>query len=182
LTFHGVYILLELCCKLLNFNNINQTDAQKNHMPAVDIDQLIPHRDRMKLIGSILEISNDLAVTSAIVSDTWPLCSGASVSSIALIEVAAQTAGVLSCWKKGENRSAFIAGMLTGIKSADFFIDEVPLHAELTTTATTMYGLEDYEAMEVTVMLGQQCLCKVQLQILGLRSKEIQDSGFKIQD
>ena len=140
-------------------------------MMAENIEQLIPHRDRMKLIGSILEISADSAVTSAIVSAAWPLCSGASVSPIVLIEVAAQTAGVLSSWKKGENRAAYIAGILTGIKSADFFVDEVPLHAELITTAASMYSLEDYEAMEATVMLGPQRLCTVQLQILGVRAK-----------
>ena len=141
-------------------------------MQDIAIDDLIPHRGRMKLIGSIVQVSNDIAVTSAVVGDTWPLCDGASVSPIALIEVAAQTAGVLSCWKKGESRSAFIAGMLTGIKSAEFFVDQVPLHAELITTATAMYSLEDYEAIEATVMLGEQCLCKVQLQIFGLRAKE----------
>ncbi len=145
-------------------------------MQDIAIDDLIPHRGRMKLIASIVQVSNDIAVTSAVVADTWPLCDGVSVSPIALIEVAAQTAGVLSCWKKGESRSAFIAGMLTGIKSAEFFVDKVPLHAELITTATTMYSLEDYEAIEATVMLGEQCLCKVQLQIFGLRSKDIQDS------
>ncbi len=138
-------------------------------MQDIAIDDLIPHRGRMKLIASIVEVNNDSAVTSAVVADTWPLCDGASVSPIVLIEVAAQTAGVLSCWKKGESRSAFIAGMLTGIKSAEFFVDLVPLHAELTTTATTMYSLEDYEAIEATVMLGEQCLCKVQLQIFGVR-------------
>jgi len=138
-------------------------------MAAVEIEELIPHRGRMKLIASILEISTDIAVTSASVSDAWPLCTGKSVSPIVLIEVAAQTAGVLSCWKKGDNRSAFTAGVLTGIKSAEFFVDAVPLHAELTTTATTMYSLEDYEAIEATVMMGQQRLCKVQLQIFGLR-------------
>ena len=145
-------------------------------MQDIAIDDLIPHRGRMKLIASIVQVSNDIAVTSAVVADTWPLCDGVSVSPIALIEVAAQTAGVLSCWKKGESRSAFIAGMLTGIKSAEFFVDKVPLHAELITTATTMYSLEDYEAIEATVVLGEQCLCKVQLQIFGLRSKDIQDS------
>jgi predicted hotdog family 3-hydroxylacyl-ACP dehydratase len=133
------------------------------------IDDLIPHRGRMKLIASIVQVSNDTAVTSAVVADTWPLCAGGSVSPVALIEVAAQTAGVLSSWKKAANRSAFIAGMLTGIKSAEFFVDQVPLHAELITTATTMYSLEDYEAIEATVMLGEQCLCKVQLQIFGVR-------------
>ena len=141
-------------------------------MHDIAIDDLIPHRGRMKLIGAIVEVSNDIAVTSAVVADTWPLCDGGSVNQIALIEVAAQTAGVLSCWKKGESRSAFIAGMLTGIKSAEFFVDKVPLHAEVITTATTMYSLEDYEAIEATVMLGEQCLCKVQLQIFGLRGNK----------
>ncbi len=45
--------------------------------------------------------------------------------------------------------------MLTGIKSAEFFVDQVPLHAELITTATIMYSLDDYEAIEATVMLGR---------------------------
>lgn len=142
-------------------------------MPDIAIDDLIPHRGRMQLIGSIVQASNDSAVTSSVVADTWPLCDGGYVNAISLIEVAAQTAGVLSCWKKGESRSSFIAGMLTGIKSAEFFIDKVPLQAELTTTATTMYSLGDYEAIEATVMQGNQCLCNVHLQIFGLRSKEI---------
>jgi predicted hotdog family 3-hydroxylacyl-ACP dehydratase len=140
-------------------------------MPDIAIDDLIPHRGRMKLIGSIVQVSNDAAITSTVVAETWPLCDGGAVSPISLIEVAAQTAGVLSSWKKGESRSAFIAGMLTGIKSAQFFVDQVPLHAELTTTATTMYSLEDYEAIEATVVMGEKCLCKVQLQIFGLRAK-----------
>ena len=146
-------------------------DAQKKDTFAADIEQLIPHRGRMKLIGAIERISSDNAVTLALVSETWPLCSGTSVNPIVLIEVAAQTAGVLSCWKKGENISAFAAGVLTGIKCADFFVDEVPVHAELTTTATIMYSLDDYEAMEVTVMMGGTRLCKVQLQIFGLRAE-----------
>jgi len=87
-----------------------------------------------------------------------------------LVELAAQTAGVLSCWKKGENRSAFVAGMLTGIKKAEFYVAEVPVNAELITTATALYGFDDYEAMEATVMMGPQCLCKVQLQIFGQRA------------
>jgi predicted hotdog family 3-hydroxylacyl-ACP dehydratase len=49
------------------------------------IDDLIPHRGRMKLIASIVQVSNEIAVTSAVVADTWPLCSGGSVSPIALI-------------------------------------------------------------------------------------------------
>jgi predicted hotdog family 3-hydroxylacyl-ACP dehydratase len=146
-------------------------DVQKNHMAVASVEQMIPHRGRMKLIESIVSISKDIAVTSAAVSGTWPLCSGESVSPIVLIEVVAQTAAALSLWKKGESRSAITAGMLTGIKSAEFFVDEVPLKAVLTTTATIMYCLDDYEAIEGTVMMGEICLCKVQLQVFSLRAK-----------
>lgn len=145
-------------------------------MQDTAIDGLIPHRGRMKLIASIVQVNNEIAITSAVVADTWPLYQGGAVNPIVLIEVAAQTAGVLSSWKKGESRAALTAGMLTGIKKAEFFVDHVPLNAILLTTATTMYSLEDYEAIAAEVRLGEQCLCKVQLQIFALRSKVTQAS------
>lgn len=138
-------------------------------MQPIEIDQLIPHRDRMKLIDRIVQVNDDIAVASSVVAETWPLCTGLSVNAVVLIEVVAQTAGVLSSWKKGENRPSYKIGWLTGIKSAEFFVDEVPLNAELITTATTMYSFEDYEALEGSVMMGTSLLCKVQLQILSIK-------------
>jgi len=139
-------------------------------MQDIVIDDLIPHRGRMKLIAAAVEVDSDHAVTLSTVADSWPLLDGESMSPIVLIEVVAQTAGVLFCWKKGANRSAYTAGVLTGINSAEFFVDAVPLGAELITTVTNRYSLEDYEAMEGTVMMGEQCLCIIQLQIFGLRA------------
>lgn len=139
-------------------------------MAAPDSTELIPHRGRMKLVGPILELSSDIAVTSAVVSRTWPLCTGDSVSPITLIEVVAQTAGILSSWKKGVGRSAYTAGWLTGIKNADFFIDTVPVGAEIITTVTCRYSLEDYEAMSGTIMSGKRRLCIIELQIFGLKA------------
>ena len=139
-------------------------------MQDIVIDDLIPHRHRMKLIASAVEVDNDHAVTLSTVAESWPLLDGESVSPIVLIEVVAQTAGVLSCWKKGTNRSAYKTGILTGVNSAEFFVDAVPLGAELITKVTNRYSLEDYEAMEGTVMMEKQCLCIVQLQIFGLRA------------
>jgi predicted hotdog family 3-hydroxylacyl-ACP dehydratase len=139
-------------------------------MQDIVIDDLIPHRGRMKLIAAVVEVDNDHAVTLSTVVDSWPLLDGESMSPIVLIEVAAQTAGVLACWKKGANRSAYKAGVLTGIKSAEFFVDAVPLGAELITTVNNRYSLDDYEAMEGTVMMGEQCLGIMQLQIFWLRA------------
>lgn len=141
-------------------------------MPEYNIEALIPHRGRMKLIDAILKVDSECAMTSATITDTWPLCTGNVINPVVLIEVVAQTAGILSSWKKGSNISAFERGLLTGIKSAEFFVDEIPLHTELITKVTAMYSLEDYEAMEGSVMAGTTLLGKVQVQIVGLKSNQ----------
>ncbi len=140
-------------------------------MQSVNIDDLIPHRGRMKLITAAVKVDSDHAVTLSKVANSWPLLDGETVSPIVLIELVAQTAGVFSCWKKGADRSSYKAGVMTGVNSADFFVDAVPVDAELITTVTNRYSIGDYEAMEGIVMMGQQCLCKIQLQILGLRAE-----------
>jgi predicted hotdog family 3-hydroxylacyl-ACP dehydratase len=141
-------------------------------MRTQDIEQLIPHRDRMKLICAIFELDNTIAVTSSIVKEEWPLYSQGSVDAIILIEVVAQSAGVLASWKKGPDRANMEGGLLTGIKNAEFFVDRIPLNTELTTTVNTLYSVDDYEAMEGTVRAGKQLLGKIQLQIFGVRVTE----------
>ena len=58
----------------------------------MDIEKLIPHRDRMKLINEVLDIDNDKVITSTRVSDKWPLYQEGFVDPIVLIEIVAQTA------------------------------------------------------------------------------------------
>ena len=93
-----------------------------------DIEDLIPHRERLKLIDTITFVDQEHAVTRATVKESWPLYSGDAVSAIVLIELAAQTAGVCIGWNekmktsgpKGEAR-----GWLVGIKKAHFYNDKI---------------------------------------------------------
>ncbi len=49
-------------------------------MLNIDIEELIPHRGRMKLVDEIVEADDKLAVTLSRVTDRWPngkkTCSG----------------------------------------------------------------------------------------------------------
>lgn len=145
-------------------------------MHELDIEQLIPHRDRMKLINAILELDTMVAVTSTIVSRTWPLCAQDAVDPVVLIEVVAQTAGVLVSWKKGSDRENMEGGILAGIKNAEFFVDRIPVHTELITTVKTLYSIEDYEGMEGSVLAGSSLLGRIQLQVFGIRSTPKHDT------
>lgn len=140
-------------------------------MPAlpVDIETLIPHRDRMKLIDDVQEVNADKAITSSLVSDRWPLCHEGFVDPLVLIELVAQTAAVHISWRKAMDQGVG-GGWIVGIKSADFFLDRIPLHAVLTTTVENLYGAENYNVLEGTVTTGTEILGRIQIQVFRSES------------
>ncbi len=119
----------------------------------------------MKLIGAVVDVNAEGAVTSATVSDRWPLCRGASVDPLVLIELVAQTAGIHVSWKRGEDKGVNAVGWIVGIKEADFLVDEVPLGAVLTTAVKALYSAENYNVLEGTVSSGRSLLGRVQIQV-----------------
>jgi len=135
----------------------------------MDIETLIPHRDRMKLINEVLDVNADTAVTSALVTDQWPLCQGSFVDPIVLIEIVAQTAAVQIRLKRGIEKDMG-RGLLVGIKSADFFLDRIPLHTVLITTVKNLSGAHNYNLLEGTVTAGADLLARIRIQVLRLDS------------
>jgi predicted hotdog family 3-hydroxylacyl-ACP dehydratase len=135
----------------------------------MDIEKLIPHRGRMKLINEVLDINADKIITSALVSDKWPLYQEGFVDPIVLIEIVAQTAAAHIRWKKGVDKGGG-GGWLVGIKSADFSLDRIPLHTELITSVKPISSAENYSVLEGTVMAGKDTLGRIQIQVF--RSEE----------
>ena len=62
-----------------------------------EIEDLIPHRDKMKLLDKVIAVSGDgLSLTSlAVVRPDWPLAGEKSISTVLGIELMAQTVGCL---------------------------------------------------------------------------------------
>jgi len=132
---------------------------------CMDIEALIPHRDRMKLLDEVVSVNENIAVTSARVSDRWPLCQGNYVDPVVLIEIVAQTAALLISWKKGINTGGSGRGWIVGIKKADFFVDRIPLDAVLITTVKELYHIDRYNVLDGEVTAEAKLLCRVQIQV-----------------
>ncbi len=115
----------------------------------INIEDLIPHRDKMILIDEIVEITPEYAITSSIVSASWPLLTANGVSSLILVEVAAQSAGVCNGWdriqKKGIESSKM--GWLVGIKRAKLNRDFIPVAAKIITRSENS---NKYDNLRVT--------------------------------
>jgi predicted hotdog family 3-hydroxylacyl-ACP dehydratase len=131
----------------------------------IRIEELIPHRDRMKLVDNILQVNEELARTSSTVTETWPIGTDALLDPVILVELVAQTSGVYEGWKAGRERKGGTKGWLVGIKKADFFTDAIPLGAVLTTTVRTLYALQTYAVFAGTVESASKVLAQVEVQV-----------------
>ena len=141
-----------------------------------EIENLIPHRGRMKLIDTIITVDQKHAGTRATVKANWPLLSGDSVSTIVLIELAAQTAGICIGWNEkmktdGPKRKA--EGWLVGIKKAHFYIDKIPLGTGITIRSDIHLIIDNYKEIAASITIGEKLVAEINLQILQAAS----DSG-----
>ena len=101
------------------------------------IEDLLPHRGTMLLIGEVLEVDAVQAVTLSTVRPDWPLTDTRGAESLICVELAAQTAGVCNGWDRIQSRGldSDQMGWLVAVKRADFLVDRLPLGSRIETSA-----------------------------------------------
>jgi len=145
----------------------------------IDIEQLIPHRDRMKLIDKIIKSDDEKAVTESLVTEKWPLFKETYVNSIIIIELVAQTASVCIGYKELKKNDEKLGGKgwLVGIKNASFFLDKIPLNSRITTCSRINFNFNNYTQILGTVKTGSKHIGEVNLQVLRSESGSVLKSN-----
>ena len=135
---------------------------------TLSIEDLLPHRGRMKLVDEILQLDDEVAVTAATATRKWPLFDGRAISPLVLVELVAQTAGI----KNGLDRiriqgpDADKRGWLVGIKRARFRVDAIFPGDRIVTRAWNAYQLETYFNIEGEAMRDATVIGRVSLQAI----------------
>jgi len=137
-------------------------------MLNVDIESLIPHREKIKIISGILEIKETTAISTAMVNPDWPSYDGAAVNSLVLIEAIAQTAAIVEGYKRKQQGKDGVKGWLVGIKSAEFNMEKIPVNTSLIIMIENKYTFDNYAVVEGTIKTGEKVLATVVLQALRL--------------
>lgn len=109
-----------------------------------NIEDFIPHRDRMKIVDGIVEVDKDHCVTQSTATALWPLCDGTTINSIIVVELVAQTAGTYVGWVKRNKTKLGGKGVLVGIKKAVLSVPGVPVGARLRTSCRVLVNLDDH--------------------------------------
>jgi predicted hotdog family 3-hydroxylacyl-ACP dehydratase len=143
-------------------------------MIDIDIDSLIPHRKKIKIISGILDIQENSALSSATVNSEWPLFEGEAVSSLILIEAIAQTAAIIEWYKRKQRGESGVKGWLVGIKSAEFNEEKIPVNTNLVILLERKYAFDNYGVVEGVVKTGEKVWATAILQAMRLNDDDQQ--------
>jgi len=131
------------------------------------IEDLIPHRGRMRLVERIVALDDDEAVTAARVRPAWPLATETGVGALVLVELAAQTAGLLLSRRerlRGTDLTG-AAGWLVGIREARLLVDELPLGSEIRTRVAVAFTFETYTQVRALATVDSRPAGDILLQV-----------------
>jgi len=131
---------------------------------SLDLDALLPHRGRMRLVERALEWSDDEVLVAATLHAGWPLVAGERAETTGLLEFVAQSAAVLMGWRRRREEQQGGAGVLVGFRSATFERPWLPLGAELRCRARLLRSLQSYAAFSGEVEWRGQIVCRAELQ------------------
>ncbi|SPD74809.1 conserved hypothetical protein [uncultured Desulfobacterium sp.] len=136
-------------------------------MKHIGIEDLIPHRGRMRLIDEIIEVDENRAVTSAVVNETWPLFDGEAVNPLVLIELVAQTAGICNGFEriKELGMDSEKKGWLVGVKKACFSVVAIPLSTQIITSCEDVFKYEKFREILGVNRIGEDIVGEVTLQV-----------------
>ncbi len=136
-------------------------------LSGLSLEDLLPHRASMLLIGEILEVDSGHAVTLSRVAGTWPLTGRHGVSPLIMVELAAQTAGVCNGWDRirTQGLDSDQMGWLVAVKRADFFIDHLVIGTPVTVRAENTLSFEKFREISSRVYHEDRLIAEVVLQL-----------------
>ena len=137
-------------------------------LPAVDIDDLLPHRRPMRLVDEILEADETRAVTRCVVTEQWPLVSNGAVDAMIIVELVAQTSGISNGLERIRTHGAGAdrKGWLAGIKSARFARHRIAMDTPIVVRAENAFSFEGFREIRGNADIDGETVAEVILQVV----------------
>ncbi len=134
---------------------------------AYSLTDILPHRGNMLLIDDIIEADESYAITSSVITDSFPLTDSDGAQPLLMVELAAQAAGVCNGISRikdqGENSSKM--GWLVGVKRAQFYIDCLPLGETVVTRSENSHVYDKLREVSAVLHMDDRLIGEVILQL-----------------
>lgn len=136
------------------------------------LDQLIPHRDGMRLIDRLISANQREAITEATPTKHWPLRQSNHIGSLVAVEISAQTAGILVGHQARRIKGASLQGKgwLVGIKKAAFHQDRFQIGTTICIHAHLGFSYNTFHEIETEVFVNDTLAATIMLQVFWLEA------------
>ena len=171
---HPLQVRRTWCRKTLSAGNTLKTARYGSSLKgalvsstAFDLDQLIPHRDGMRLIDRLVAVNRREAVAEATPTHRWPLQQAGHVSSLVAVEISAQTAGILVGYQERQRKGKTLygKGWLVGIKNAAFHQRRFRIGRTIRVHARPVFRYQKFHEVETEVLVDRTPAAHVVLQV-----------------
>ena len=137
------------------------------------LEDLLPHRGRMMLIGEVLEVDGDHARTVCQVDRSWPMAEDEGVHALILVELAAQSAGIFNGWNRVQvrGRKSDPMGMLVGVKKAELHIDLLPFDSRVVSWAENTFTFANLREVSCRQYVDDRLVGRMTLQVFQAREE-----------
>ena len=135
---------------------------------GVQLEDLLPHRDGMLLVGEVIELHEKKTISKSVVAAHWPMTDTRGAQVLILVELAAQTAGINNSWQNRlrHGPDAETRGWIVGVKSARFDVDVLPLGAEIRVTSENSFEFEGFREIRSTAEVDGRPAAQIILQLM----------------
>ena len=141
----------------------------------IDIETLLPHRGRMRLVEEIVALDEEHAVARAEVRSGWPLCDGRFASAVVLVELVAQAAGLNNGWVRIRQHGPEVdrRGWIVGLSEAALHVDRLAVGTRITVRAENRYAFEGFREVKGRVEAGGKVVAEATLLLLRSGSDDV---------
>lgn len=128
---------------------------------------LLPHRDAMLLLDTVLAVDEQHAIAETLVKASWPMATATGVSPLICVELVAQTIGISNIWglMRAHGENADKNGWLVAIKKAVFHTSALPFTAPLTIRAENGLAYDVFREATGWVYWQDQLVAEVVAQL-----------------
>ncbi|MCK5070180.1 MAG: hypothetical protein KAR01_06545 [Desulfocapsa sp.] len=131
------------------------------------LKDLLPHRENMLLIDNIIEADESYAITSSVITKSFPLTDTDGAQPLLMVELAAQAAGVCNGISriKDQGKDSSKMGWLVGVKRAQFYVDCLPLGKTVLTRSENSHVYDKLREVSAVLHMDDVLIGEVILQL-----------------
>ncbi len=144
---------------------------------GIETARLLPHGKAIRLARHLSAADSKGGIVQACVENSWPMHENGVVPCLTLIELVAQAVGMWAIWRNRADGITKRQGYLVGLRFAHFYVENLPVGADLAVSVRLVSEIRNYLVFEVLIHHGHEVCFHAEVQVAEAEESEINEKA-----